>query len=189
MARTLQQKLRLAVTDPGRIGPFLYYRSLNLLWRALGREMQPKRLDARLIQALDRQGNGLAASLDNEAARIERAVAERATLQPLKLDERTYNPAHPDYHPKLRATSLGASRPQAAMRQPRFSSDPPHGALGVGRRQTLGRRAVICWPKSCRCRTPSRSSSGAALSRITWVNCAAPTVRSTSPVGSIWQRR
>jgi predicted O-methyltransferase YrrM len=93
-----QAKLRLAIADPSRVGAFLYYRSLNALRRYTNSE-HTECLDDRLMRVMG-SGNGIEAAREDERERVATGAEVRGAL-PLMQDERTFNPAHPDYAPQL----------------------------------------------------------------------------------------
>ena len=100
MATTFQEKVRLAIDDPRRIGRFAYYRSLNLFRWITGLGARPERLDEWLVAAHGGHAGVLAAPPADTIARLANA-RETLALHPLMRDARTYNPAHRDYHPRL----------------------------------------------------------------------------------------
>ena len=108
MPRTFQEKVHLAIEDPSRIGRFAYYRSLNLLRWATGLGTRPERLDEWLDAGRSGGSRHVAAATPADtpapaADALERIASarERVARQPLMRDTRTYNPAHPDFHPRL----------------------------------------------------------------------------------------
>ena len=101
MARTIREKLNLAVADPTLIARFAFYRSLNLFRWITGYGAQPERLDDRLLQGSASRGAGVSALPRPDEAKQTVEAHKRVALWPLMSGERTYNPAHPEYHPEL----------------------------------------------------------------------------------------
>jgi len=99
MSRTFVEKVELAAADPARALRYLRYRARWLARRAARLDVQPERLEDRLILS---SGGRLASPAlpPGEDHRVEHA---RQTLaqSPLMRDARTYNPTHPDYRRRL----------------------------------------------------------------------------------------
>jgi predicted O-methyltransferase YrrM len=100
MTRTFQQKVELAIADPPRLARFLRYRARGLARGITGLGAQPERLDDRLMRGLGGHHDAPVAPAAEDAALFEEA-RETLAQHPLMRDARTYNPSHPDYHPKL----------------------------------------------------------------------------------------
>jgi predicted O-methyltransferase YrrM len=90
MARTFSEKVWLAIADPRRVVRSLQYRGRNLI----GFGARPTRLAIPTAAT----GGGNAAGTGGEPVAT---VQESVEQQPLMRAPRTYNPAHPDFHPGL----------------------------------------------------------------------------------------